>query len=269
MGRRTLLVALGATLLLLGNPITVAADTANCVGNTPNSFAANYDAATLPVTGYYSHLDPQSLLICTNPFPSTVRGSFSWSAIQRGDADEADCDFCIVQIGRGACDDPANPSCVGTSQRLFTAWGRRSTAPGCDGQQDIIPAPANMGPAPTDTGLQYYRVWRDGTYWRFDHWPKGQAVVQVRLISQSLICWGNRTAVTFNETFNTSDSLGGTPTNPYNFLSMARQAAVGGAWSPTSLNAAAPCGFLSLDPIGADYRCDVTASQAWEAWTDR
>jgi hypothetical protein len=89
----------------------------------------------------------------------------------------------------------------------------------------------------------------------------------VSFVNQNEICWGSRTALTFNESINPGDALGGTPANHYNFLSMTRQGSIGGAWSATSLNPAAPCNVLSA-PLSIHY-CDVTASQAWEAWTDR
>lgn len=260
---RTLVIALGATLLLLVNPVSAAADVGPCSDLQVYSFAANYDAATPPVTGYYSHLDPQGLFLCTAPDADDVRGSFAWSAV----TGPGGCSFCIVQVGIGACDDPGNPThCAGTSQRLFTAWGRSPSAQGCGSQSEVSPTPFSLWPAPTGAGLHYYRVWRNNSYWFWDHWPKGQALVQLQFLNQSNICWGDRHAVTFNETFNTGDSLGGTPANHYNFLSMTRQNTVGGAWSATVLNPAAPCDILSA---GAIYHCDITASQNWEAWTDR
>ena len=125
--------------------------------------------------------------------------------------------------------------------------------------------PVKHGPAPTDTGLHYYRVVDDGSWWRFDHWPKGEAVTTVRLLSRSAICWTDREGNTFNETWNSGDALGGSNANHYNLLSMTRQISVGGGWSATSLDAAAPCTYVP----GGVYMCDVTASQAWEAWTNR
>lgn len=261
---RTLAGFLVATFVLAALPAVALADVANCSDTPLYRFAGNYDPATPTATGYYSHLDPQGLEICTNPDSNDVRGSFAWAAIQMGDG--SGCFYCIIQIGLGACDVPGDTDCTGTSMKMFTAWGRSSSAPGCSGFSDVLPLPVNSGAAPAGSGFHYYRVVRDNTTWRYDHWPKGQPVVLLRQTSESSFCWGDRTAVTFNETHNPSDSLGGTPSNHFNFVSMTRQTTVGGAWSATSLNPAAACDVLSS---GVIYHCDITASQAWEAWTDR
>lgn len=115
---------------------------------------------------------------------------------------------------------------------------------------------------PGDTGFHYYRIWTDGSVWRFDQWPKGGAVTQVFSISASLICWTDREGITFAETWDRGDALGGHAANHYNFRSMARQATIGGAWTADIV---ATCG-TTPSPI---YLCNVTASQDWEAWTNR
>ena len=72
--------------------------------------------------------------------------------------------------------------------------------------------------------------------------------------------------MTFSETWDRGDALGGSATNHYNFLSMTRLTA-GGAWQAT-LNQ--PCFTNAANPpVPTFYHCDETGQQAWEAWTDR
>lgn len=209
-------------------------------------------------------MDPQSLLLCTNPIPGAQSASWGWSAVQLSSSacNGGSCPNSILQIGRGACRFSPYSGCQnGTAQRLFVAYGRDNEADGCSGLSDILPVPNDRGAAPTDTGIHYYRVYLDGSTWRFDHWPKGKAVTQTFTLADSIVCWTARDGVTFNETWDRGDALGGTSTNHYNFLSMTRLTA-GGAWQAT-LNQ--PCGHTVLP----EYNCLVTGQQAWEAWTDR
>jgi hypothetical protein len=254
--------ALGVSALL-ARPLAVFAGplTADCVNELNPAFAGTVDAVAY--NGYYSHLDPQTLFLCTNPDPGTPSASWGWSAVQAtsGSCSQQDgCPRSIVQIGRGACRYSAYADCNGTAQRLWVAYGRDSGVTGCAGLQNIDPIPLDRAAAPTDTGLHYYRVWRDGSTWKFDHWPKGQAVVQVFSISSSLICWTQREGVSFSEIWDRGDGLGGSTANHYNYQSMTRLTQ-GGVWQAT-LNQ--PCGAT-----GDPYFCDETGQQKWEAWTDR
>jgi hypothetical protein len=213
-----------STLLAQPNAALAGSPTANCNGVYSAGFATTWDS--LAYKGYYSHLDPQTLAICTSPVPGGPSASWGWSAVGATSASCNDpilgCPLSIVQIGRGACRYSVYESCQGTGQRLFAAYGRSEASDGCEGLDDILPVPLNRAPAPTDTGLHYYRVWLDGSTWRFDHWPKGQAVTQVFVVAASLICWTSRAGLSFNETWERGDAVGGSATNHYNFQSMTR-----------------------------------------------
>lgn len=173
------------------------------------------------------------------------------------------CQLSLVQVGRGACRYSPYSGCQnGTAQRIFVSYGRDPHATGCSGMTEIRPVPLDRGAVPGDTGLHYYRVWQDGSTWRFDHWPKGGTVVQVFSISASLICWTQREGLTFSESWNAGDALGGHAANHYNYMSMARLPSVGGTWVADTISSCATTPF----PI---YNCSVTASQKWEVWTNR
>lgn len=260
---------IAALIMHFGPGVAVAGPpTANCNGAYSSAFASTYDS--LASKGYYSHLDPQTLMLCSNPVPGGPSGSWGWSSLIRTNASCSDGDGCpnsIVQIGRGACRYSQYSGCQnGTAQRLFAAYGRDGGAQGCQGLNDIEPVPLDRGAAPTDTGLHYYRVWLDGSTWRFDHWPKGQSVTQAFTLSASIICWTQRQGVSFAESWDRADALGGSTTNHYNFLSMTRMTA-GGVWQPTL---GQPCVVsVSNPPIPYFYHCDETGAQSWDAWTDR
>lgn len=242
--------------------------TADCGAWHPR-FGAMIDPAN--VTGFYTHLDSQALSPCTDPPPEPTRASFAWSAIERDSVNgctSGSCPNSIVQVGRGICNDPANPTgCRNAGQRLLRAWGRDSEAYGCSGLGDVVPAPHDYGAAPTDTGLHYYRVWRDATAWHFDHWPKGHPVSELLpAVSVANVCWSSRPeAAAFNETWNQGDALGGSTSNHYNFVSTTKQVAVGGAWSPTTFDPSDPCTVIDR----GIYLCDVTGAQSFEVWTNR
>lgn len=257
-------VAMVLALELVNPTVTAAAANVNC-GNVVTTLAGELDSAA--ESGYYSHLDPQGLLACTNQTGSRW-GVFSFAAIQTEGCNSGGCGNSIVQIGRGRCFEFNHPYCQNqAAQQLITGWGRDPEAPGCGNRGRRLAVPVVHGNAPMDTGFHYYRVWDDGnSWWRFDHWPKGQAVVGARLINRSEICWTTREGATFNEKWNEGDALGGTASNHYNFISMTRQIAIGGQWQATVTTD--PC---DVDPGGlfSPYHCDVTGTQAWEAWTDR
>ena len=148
-------------------------------------------------------------------------------------------------------------------QRIVVAWGRDPEQPGCSGKTRVMPNVGDKGPAPTDTGYHYYRVHDDGSFWRWDHWPKGQSLITVKSLADTEICGTQREGLTFNETWNQGDALGGSAANHYNYLSMTREVTVGGAW-------VASAGYTCyLWGAGPPYNCSTTGSQAWEAWTNQ
>lgn len=236
---------------------------ANCANTIDNRHSGSFPADPLAVTGYYAHIDSQTVYLCTNQIIGGHYASVGLANIQ--DSSCGTCANSIVQIGRGACREPNSDDCTGPSMRLFVAYGRDPAATGCAGQTTIMPVPLNRGPAPTDTGLHYYRVWTDGTRWNFDHWPKGQSVVHAFDISASLICWTQREGLVFTEAVDFGDANGGGPTNHFNFLSMTRQSTVGGAWAASNSTAC----FIEINGIPAGDNCQFNASQSVETWTNR
>lgn len=262
VGRVLLAVALAASLGVLVRPSATygANGAANCAGESALG-AGNFHPGS--TTGIYAHLDPQPLQICLHA-NGLKRGSFSWSAIQAVQP----CADCILQIGRGWCDDPLNLGhCHNQGQRVFTSWGRNPAVAGCAGFSEIDPVPKDRGPAPQDNGYHYYRVAIDGASYRFDHWPKGQALVLEWSLLVNAVCWrGSSEAVTFVERWNDGDALGGFDANHYQVLHITGRG--GGAWTPVVLNPNDDC---DSDPGGLfnPYNCDITGSQAWEAWTSR
>ena len=265
MWLRKIAVIVGMALAMTVPSVALAADGSAACGAVVHRFAYTIDP--LGDNGFYSHLDPQALHLCTGD-ANTTRGSFSFAAVERtypGGCSIGTCPNSIIQIGRGLCFDPLNPSCFPNSgQRLIVGWGRDPEAVGCTGRTLVRAVPEDKGPAPTDTGLHYYRVHDDPTgIWRFSHWPKGQPVVTVKSVDESQICWGVREGVTFNETFNVGDSLGGYAANHYNFLSMTRLQNQSGSWEPSL---GYQCGLANQ--LAVDH-CATTGQQAWEAWSDR
>jgi hypothetical protein len=237
---------------------------AACSNLISNRFATATPPDGTAFAGFYAHLDPQPLLMCNTQQVGYGYGAFAFAAIQIDFADCPACQYGIVQIGRGACRVPwLGETCTGPAQRIFVGYGRDEEAAGCTGLHDIMPVPINRGPAPTDSGLHYYRVHTDGARWWFDHWPKGQALVPVFDIAASLICWTDRNGVTFNESLDRGDALGGGSSNHYNFLSMTRQQSIGGSWtvSPTT-----GCGLVYA---AFGDMCLWNATQSWEAWNTR
>lgn len=242
---------------LAGNPTTTCQNTFNNI-NVSNAVAV--DLASF-VSGYYSHLDSQATLLCGNPLPATASGSFKWVAMSTNVCGPG-C-LAIMQIGRGRC--IFGSGCdAGPGQRLIVAWGVDHRAPGCAGWMERNPTPIDAGAAPTDTGLHYYRVVTDGLNWHFDHWRKGQAFQIALTLSAGSQCFGQRLGYTFDETWDHGDALGGSAVNHNNYLSMTRQETIGGPWLATNLTGQ-PC---LLDPALSYFHCSVTASQAWESWTD-
>jgi hypothetical protein len=255
---------LSGGLLLIGAPAVSASNGSALCGTFLQQTAAEQD--TMAKSGFYSHLDPQAMALCTGDAFAT-RASFSWVAIEQSTAYcSPSCGNSIVQIGRGSCYEPADSNCVGGPQRLVYAFGRDPGADGCAGLDTILAATHDAGPAPTDTGLHYYRVFHSASagLWYFDHWPKGQGVTIVATIPDSKICWKEPIGSTFNEVWNSGDAVGGYAANHYNFLSMTRQETVGGSWIPSLGNSCID------DPIlSAPYFCHTTPPQAWEGWTAR
>jgi hypothetical protein len=74
-------------------------DGSDVCGTISSRFAGTVDP--LAYTGFYSHLDPQVLKLCTGD-AAAHRGSFSWSAIETSDFAVTYADS-IVQIGLGSC----------------------------------------------------------------------------------------------------------------------------------------------------------------------
>jgi hypothetical protein len=264
---RLSIFVLSASLTLIGRPPSAAASNGvdQCWNINLTRLAGQFPPDGTAFAGYYAHLDPQTQYLCTTQQVGPRYGSFSFAAVQIDFDDCPACDWGIVQIGRGACRSSETPlTCPGAQQQLFVAYGRDEEANGCTGLHDILPVAINRGAAPTDTGLHYYRVWTDGSRWRYDHWPKGQALVPIFDIAASLVCWTDRDGTTFNEAWDPGDSLGGHSANHYNFLSMTRQQTIGGPWSASTTSA---CGFSQFH-LDSD-RCQWNASQSWEAWNIR
>lgn len=265
MRKRVFLSAALAILMIATPRMALGADgSAACTNDTsPHHFLYTIDV--LAQTGYYSHLDPQDNPICSGNSGGRS-GSFAFAAVQTQSCTPANaCPSSIIQVGRGRCVN--QPSCSG-GHRLFSAWGANQEAPGCQGHIEVLATPVDRGAAPGGSGLHYYRVYTDGTNWYFDHWPKGQAVVPAAPpINSSHICWTERMGVTFNESWDKGDAVGGHAANHYNFISMTRRETISGGWFAT-LNQ--PCAKQpNPDPDGIPTACLATAAQAWEGWTNR
>lgn len=256
-------VLLSSLLLVTGaHPVAAANGAANCGGLSVLGAGNFHNAFT---SGIYAHLDPQLLQLCLNPAGNTQRGSFSWSAIQYA----GECPNCILQIGRGICDDPLNSDdCDNQGQRVYTSWGRDPSVSYCSTKSRILPTPVDRGPAPQDNGYHYYRVAISGGSFVFDHWPKGQPLVSEWSIPVGEVCWRlNAIGATFVERWNSGDALGGSDANHYQVLHVTGRTGLD-PWLPSAMNANQPC---ASDPGGSfnPYHCDITGTQAWKAWTSR
>jgi len=105
------------------------------------------------VSGYYSHLDPQGLLACTNQTGSRW-GVFSFAALQTEACNAGICKNSIVQIVRGRCFEFGHPFCQNqAAQQLITGWGRDPEAPGCANRGRRLAVPVVHGDAPVDNGF--------------------------------------------------------------------------------------------------------------------
>lgn len=262
-------VVVASSVVALATPGTLLAANGieNCGGTAPlnERFAGQSHPGF--TTGIYAHLDPQLLHLCLNPPAGTRRASISSVGIEY--VGPVICADCIIQIARGTCHDPiVNPvDCSNNGQRVYTAWGRNNDVPGCEGKSNVIATPKDRGPAPQDNGYHYYRVALSGLSYLFDHWPKGGTLVTEWTLLASEVCWiGNSGGTSFVEHWDRGDALGGSDANHYQVLHLTGRGS--GGWTATTLN---PNNACTMDPGGFlnPYHCDITGSQAWEAWTSR
>lgn len=249
--RRIRFAGLVAVLMLgLALPAPVAANhTASCSdGGQTNRWKGN--EARGAKHGAQAVLDSQTLNQCTSPGLFEISGSFAFVNV------EADAFNDIVQIGVGVCRWPGL-SCS-SEMRVYWAWGRTSSSPGCSGYSSRGPTIDYI--QMHDGHSHTYKVWHSANKWRV--YIDG---VEKKWVDESEICWTPTSASFFGESFDYGDSIGGESTNHYTFSGAKYANAEGGAFSSTSF--ASPCNYGAGAPV--IYKCSVTSGTSFDIWTSR
>ena len=241
--------ALAASLaLLIAWPgVAAATHTAPCLAaNYSQNFFAGHTKAVSVLTGTRGTLEAQAWSLCTAPL-NQDSGSFTWIAVEVAGTQRS-----IVQIGLAKCAFTNYAVCTG-GMRLFWAWGRDSSQPGCSGFLNKDPAPSDLGAWSGVTSD--YIVAKSGGYWKVYQ----SGVVQDQ-ISTGSICWTPKHAVWTGEAWNKGDQIGGVAGNKYAFSASRYQTTGGGSW--LNPNFPANCSD-SLNP----FFCEMAASDRLNLWT--
>lgn len=98
------------------------------------------------------------------------------------------------------------------------------------------------------------------------HW-RGYIASDIRAeIANSQVCWTPKSATWFAESWDFGDALGGSAGNKFSQTTLRMQNSQNGTWVSPSLNAANACSIREPEAI---FKCDITSSDAFQAWTDR
>lgn len=198
--------------------------------------------------GAVATLEGQTLDQCLNPGFIEVSGSWAWVNVV-GPAD-----YDIVQIGVGKCREPGLNDCDST-MRVYWAYGRRKSSPGCSAYSDRGPTPTKIQQS---DGLSHsYKVWHATNYWRVY-----LAGVQKASVAEAEICWTPSGAQWFGESWDAGDAIGGTSANKFRFSSAQYANSEGGAFTNTSFSS---CNINS----GSIYKCSVVSGTSFDIWTSR
>ncbi len=238
-----------ATPILAAGP-----DAANCSADT-----SHFGGAEVFINGQQKHgvsgtIEGQDLHQCGNPGFVETSGTFAWSALLDGGVGNGG-GAVILQIGLGKCRDPFNFGC-GSDMRYLWAWGRDSSAPGCQGWSHVNPAPSSVGS--WDGAAHDFKVYHQNNSYRFFI---GNS--QVAGISEASICWTPTRAQWFSETWDDGDALGGSVGNTLVTSSTNYANSENGGFFWTNLSA--PCRFADDGP----RHCRIVNATSLKTWTER
>jgi hypothetical protein len=246
---RAILVAVTVSLLVPG-PVA-AVHTLPCDDFRPETRIEGDNVAGNK-QGARAILQGESLGLCTNPDGDDVSGS--WVLVNVEGPLPDDVGFSIVQVGLGRCVQPNNANCNG-AMSYYWAWGRNADHPGCAGKLDKAPAAIRLG-AWEGVSRTYY-VTHTGGFWKaFINF------VERASVAQGEVCWTPAFGSWFGENKDFGDAIGGLAGNKFGLSSLRVQNAQNGAWVNPSISD--PCAYNAVAP----FRCDVTAGDAMNLWTD-